>query len=807
MMRYKMRIVALALASVLTVASVFATNNFKNSIMSIDFEPSNNGIINMTIQTKTHYQGSVSPIKKDLNTYVLMLPETNSNISLAKLDNVASYIRSVDIKTLPYTKTGKGYTKITIVTYPSAQIQSKTKIFTPNSSSYNYEDYRKTELEYQRNLTESINNTIKNNDYQEDITSEDVENDGQIDSNNENIQEISTEDSSVLNTTIDLDDTEDNGLKVKDDPTEKSLLLLGILLIIAVSIYCYIKAKDKMHELSGETIKLELDDNEDEDKKNKPKKQQKKLNQIKSVIKTLDSTYSKTAYSRAVDFPNIQTKKETEDIKPIETIDLDTIFNEQKNKDSLVEENLALEEFLNGFSFNEYEAEPIKNNYPEGYDVDFYQKTISDGKIRFSQDDINCINKLLNNEINDTTLKNIKEYAISCPIKKTLSKEQMMENLITEYTVNQNIYFTDDDIKILHQLVNIEIDSSFVKDLRTNPERTKKMYEEIQESYAYNKKPSETTILSVKDNLPNLSEEIQKNIIRDSSDNKNRDVVYYKDGYDFNKLAVSEELPDLIKELEKNKAATYETRPNNKYIDEKNIYGTLKVSDELPDLQDALANPEKYSEPEVIKEEADENALLNNIMNVTFKPFYDGTQEFEVLNKKEDFTLSAFNDITKEFEQFSNDSIESDSDIKIMTSDEIQKDFEKLYNNEYFDLDNKKPEVTYIEDAPLDSETKVSDTQLKCLWEGASFSVLNSTNFDSKTGCHLAKNAGGYVVFGFINDKLFELKHFNNINSERIHSRLSEKLINGNSRYIIRIGTSKFIVEKLENEIKYVMDL
>ncbi len=71
----------------------------------------------------------------------------------------------------------------------------------------------------------------------------------------------------------------------------------------------------------------------------------------------------------------------------------------------------------------------------------------------------------------------------------------------------------------------------------------------------------------------------------------------------------------------------------------------------------------------------------------------------------------------------------------------------------------------------------------------------------------MRKKEGGYTVLGFIGNKFIKIKEFETLKSERIASRLSEKLSEGVSRYIIRIGLNKFIVNVTNDNIEYLMAL
>ena len=285
----------------------------------------------------------------------------------------------------------------------------------------------------------------------------------------------------------------------------------------------------------------------------------------------------------------------------------------------------------------------------------------------------------------------------------------------------------------------------------------------------------------------------------------------------------------------------------------------LKIASELPDLHDVLANPEKY-ERKVEKNIVDEKALLNNISDVKFKPFSEG-QEFEVLNNYEE-ALSV-DDVQKEMSQFEKFEVVEDVVVPTVEIDEYD-DFEALYNNEYVDLDNienkdadnnitdpnghnnktvlkratqplqarrersslsdellKKIVVAREERKQLrksSSETQkiqtkryddnqVQSTEIKCIFAGESYNVLSSVELLPNVGCHLAKNANGYTVLGYVGDKICALKQYDELKSEKIQARKSDDVTNGISRYIVRIGLVKFIVNVAEDSIEHVMDL
>ena len=87
------------------------------------------------------------------------------------------------------------------------------------------------------------------------------------------------------------------------------------------------------------------------------------------------------------------------------------------------------------------------------------------------------------------------------------------------------------------------------------------------------------------------------------------------------------------------------------------------------------------------------------------------------------------------------------------------------------------------------------------------YKIVSKTNFTDKLGCYLAKNTSGYSIIGFVGDKLFKIKNYEKLKTESIQSRVSEKLNDGTTRYLVRIGIHKFILNVKDDKMEYVMDL
>lgn len=883
MKEFKKRTIALVLASVVTVAGSFAAGNYKNSLMSLKFDTSENGSVNMSVETKNPYTGNVTPIRRDANTYILTLSEMNNLVKgTIDLQNVAGNINSVEVKTLPYTNSQKGYTRIIIKTQNTVNIIGKNKIFIPSqntspqaiptsepSTINNTPIVQEVPTRPSAKLYEPENRTVS----QEHPTPETLVPYHPYSQNKKETSEVETpapqQDTEIKVT----EPVTKNNIQDKD-PLEGFLLIMGILLILTIVVFLAIRAKNKLQEITGEKMDIDVSDDEDI----KPKKESKRK-QIKNTIKKLDSTYAKSAIAASkIDYPKPQEPAKV--LKPAEelnVVDLDELFKEQQELANQEEsENDALEDFLSGFSFDELEGEQDES---AGYDIEFYDKIINSNTFNFTKNDIECINQLLASEINEEAIEAIKNQTsyVTKP-----SKQEILEDLVTNYTISQNISFTKEDIDTLRKLISVEIDNDFITNLRTNPERTKEMQAEILADKPKKHKPSEILTLNVKDILPDLSEALRKQGGRRIESEVKPITVYASEGYEVNTLSLDDALPDLSIEI--NNKNAYISQPSAEFelVDTSYEVEKLSTSDMLPNLADAIKNPEKYNQPEPEPVIVDEESLLKNISNVQFKPFYDGSESFEILN---DFETPSIDDIKNEFSQFENfETANNEEEVYTLDTNDDYDDFEALYNNEYFDLDNlqgvnegvnegtngsvdktikkeipttpkakeefiprnlerkrdentiaskrirtklsddilKKIEATKAErlkrrEKALENKkqktvvdhkkTEEQKTEIKCIIDGKTYNIVNTVEFSENKGCHLAKSENGYTVFGFIGDKFIKLKEFDSLKSERIASRLSEKVSDSVSRYIIRIGLEKFILNVANDNIEYLMAL
>ena len=109
MKQFKKRTIALVLASVVTVAGAFAADNYKNTLMGIDFSRGADNSVNVILKTKRAFENPINPVRKDANTYVIVLPEVYNQATEPDLLSVRG-IENVGLTQMPYTNYGKGYT-------------------------------------------------------------------------------------------------------------------------------------------------------------------------------------------------------------------------------------------------------------------------------------------------------------------------------------------------------------------------------------------------------------------------------------------------------------------------------------------------------------------------------------------------------------------------------------------------------------------------------------------------------------------------------------------------------------------------
>jgi hypothetical protein len=768
-----------------------------------------------------------------------MLPEMDSKASVPDLQKVSGGIESVNIRTMPYSSNGKGYTRVTIKTTGTlTMINATKKVYIPTEAApAALPETNKTPSNVIEDNEKSSNEVVNSEEQSKSVQHEENSEENVRQDSNQPSEGEQTQD--VQSTVDSMQQFDSNTQPTKQDNYDAFLFVLGIFLVIIVIIYLYVKAKNKMQELAGNE-KYDIEDKTENASNDKLKK-------IKTTIKKLDSVYPKPSASR-ISSEYTNTEIENVSQRPdLNIVDLDELYKEQSTSqtNNLVdndEENAALEEFLNGFSFDEEEQ--------QSFDEDLFNSIINNGDIRFTQDDIDCINRLLNIEILDSTLQNISEYAVSCPVELKPSKSKILENLIVDYSISQNVTFKQKDVDTLEKLINIELDSTFIEDLKTNHERTVEMEKEAENPKEY-QGIEEPTVLQVKDMLPNLSEELVKQGENPIESEVKPQTVYYSEGYDVNILSTKDSLPDLSRELKKEEANKSQPSANVEIVDKNFNLATLQISEELPDLQDVINNPTKYDNEKEEKTVVDEASLLKNISDVQFKPFYDGNEN---LINSDSFgtveeTLSVA-DVQKELVGFDNFELTEESGDREVDNIQDNDDFETLFKEEFIDLDKDKSQnESKIKDQPQIvnppklkqdvrmspalksnepkrqnkpqnaipklknytqssvSETSKLEKTPQCILDGNSYIIIKTNNFIQNTGCYLVKNEEGYNILGFVSGKIVNIKHYDKLKNENMQSRISDKLAENKYRYLVKVAGHKVVLEVTDNSIEYVMDL
>lgn len=879
MKHFKKKTLALMLASFVTVAGSLAEENYKNSIMGMAFEQSENGAINLILETKKPSTYTPKLVQREKNTYIIMLPEINNNASSPDITNFSGNIENVNIRTMPYTNSSKGYTKITIKTFDNTLLTTSCKLFipteTPKQIAYNVQNNYP-----QKKLYNGVQDFSKSTDTYKDYSynskpragMKQVRQEMNVTVQNDNYTDIAQEDAELLQ-------EEENSINsTTPEPTpqatnytdkaesQKSLLLLWIALIALISVFIYLKAKDKINDVVGENLQIDIDSKDSTKKQKEITK-----NKIKSTIKKLDEKYTKNTYQKPKTEETspviINTESEWKKEDTINIVDLDELFQKQTNlntsKETSSESEIDLDDFLSGLSVSNSEEkieEKIReeNEKANKLNEELYEKILNNNKLNFSKDDIECINKLTNTEISDETINNIEKYAISNPITgdKSSVREKLLEKFILDYTISQNVTFTSDDIKILNDLINVEIDKDFITDLRTNPNKNIQTKESSKDSLKQKApKPTEILTLHISDKLPDLSEALKKQGNRPIKSEAKPEVIYYSEGYDVETLTLDFDLPDLSKEINNKSAYIHKESEAYNVVDTSYQIETLKIDTDLPDLKDILENPDKYKEPEKEDVVIDMDKILKNLDNVQLKPFYDGTEEFEVLNhfdddddfnqnKVEEFNFrdnliaENLNPIQEENIQTSyaegtentkksasvKESVGSERFKSMRENLEARKEKTKLKkernNDKSKDLidrinnsrklraeknTNKTEKEKQAQKKP--SKDTSSNSVIKYVINGITYNIINSAKINDNIGFHLAKKDDLYVLLSYKNDEIEVIKEYKDLEVKSIKIRKDRNHKDDEQRFLMRLGNENFVVNVVDDKIIKVINL
>ena len=137
--------------------------------------------------------------------------------------------------------------------------------------------------------------------------------------------------------------------------------------------------------------------------------------------------------------------------------------------------------------------------------------------------------------------------------------------------------------------------------------------------------------------------------------------------------------------------------------------------------------------------------------------------------------------------------------IEEKKAEQAEKQLQKEHENTLKQDENKVEEQIESEQVENDNKTFVIEDEI--------YEIITKSNITDRLGCYLAKNSSGYTILGFIGDKIFKIKNYEQLKNEKLQTRESEKLDDGTIRYIVRIGVHKFILNVKDDKMEFVMDL
>ena len=85
--------------------------------------------------------------------------------------------------------------------------------------------------------------------------------------------------------------------------------------------------------------------------------------------------------------------------------------------------------------------------------------------------------------------------------------------------------------------------------------------------------------------------------------------------------------------------------------------------------------------------------------------------------------------------------------------------------------------------------------------------MLSKTKIDNEKGFYLVQYEDTSVIIGYIYDNIFVIKELNELIVRNIQYKFAEQLSSTTSRYILKIGTYKMVVDVSDTKIEHVIDL
>ena len=709
MRHFKKKTIALCLASMIATLGSFSVANYEHKLVSLDIENNIPGKVKVTAILNRNLTGELQILRVSEGEYSIILPGTVSVID--KMPDVSNYsnITGINIATFPYTPDKEGYTSITLKTVNSPALLATTSLAIEQA---NFPREKQKEKEAtsvsstQRSYWDSHKQkTNAGSRVQEELPTKQIK-------QNTSKKTLATEDDKKTLTLGDDSDGNTENLVINDEKTQEYSssetypYIIGVAFLLVLIIFIYFVGKEQMSRVVGEQKNLKFDSDDKEQNSNKSK-----IKKVTKVINELDKKYShvqdkifNSDYDMQMFKDDVKEDTPSAVVEENNIVDLDVLFKEHFQNKSLPNQNEAdtecsnivdLADLFKDFSELDEVAESDKKDETstavedERFDESLYENVITNSNITFTKQDGANLSQLLQNEVRDDTVGYINDVLKEqAPTNNVMTKEQLLENVLGEYIIKQQIDFTKEDVDIIRELLSVELDPSFISDLRTNHERTKELHEELvqrrNESHA---RPSVIQTLKVRDLLPDLSMELKKQGNSQIKSEYRPEVVYFSEEYEVNKLTVSEELTDITS-LEKYSNNSFRPSDDLPILENSYEVQTLSTGGILPVLSDVLQNPEKYEVKKDTQKTVDEEALLKSISNVVFKPFYEEKEESYVLDFDSVSPIMKDNtDVIQENipkEQVADDNItkkyEPESEIKLAEKD-VSEEKPKDINN------------------------------------------------------------------------------------------------------------------------------
>ena len=133
--------------------------------------------------------------------------------------------------------------------------------------------------------------------------------------------------------------------------------------------------------------------------------------------------------------------------------------------------------------------------------------------------------------------------------------------------------------------------------------------------------------------------------------------------------------------------------------------------------------------------------------------------------------------------------------MKLIEEKQAEKEKQKILKQEEVQPKEENKEIIKEDDI----KTFIVDNEI--------YEIISKSVINEKMGCYLVKNSSGYAVMGYIGERVFKIKTYEKLKTEKLQARVSEKLDDGTLRYIVRVGMNKFILNVKDDKMEYVMDL